>query len=258
MTLFVDEVGERGAPTVVLLHGAGTSGWIQTRQVAALATDLHVLVPDLPGHGRSNALTWTSIADMATAMADAVASRASDRPVHIVGLSLGGYVGLRLAASGATWVASATVSGVNVLPFPNPRVMKAIGVAITPFLGSGPLLRANARALRIPPEDVPGYRTAARSTTRQAFRRINAQAIDFRLPPDSAASPCPVLAVAGADEHELTRRSVASIAAAFPHGRGRLVPGVGHAWNGEQPDVFTAMTRAQVLGGELPAQLQPA
>jgi len=87
--------------------------------------------------------------------------------------------------------------------------------------------------------DFADYRAAARATTRQAFRRINEEAIGFRLPPGAAGSPCSVLAVAGGNEHELTRRSVATIAAAFPHGRGRLVTGVGHAWNGELPGVFS-------------------
>ncbi|WP_111184547.1 alpha/beta fold hydrolase [Nonomuraea aridisoli] len=44
----------------MLLHGVGTTGWTWTRQADALATDLRVLVPDLPGHGKRNALPWRS------------------------------------------------------------------------------------------------------------------------------------------------------------------------------------------------------
>lgn len=65
-----------------------------------------------------------------------------------------------------------------------------------------------------------------------------------------------MLAVAGGDEHDLVRRSVPIIADGFPHGEGRLIDGVGHAWNGERPEVFSAMIKARVLGGDLPEALQ--
>jgi pimeloyl-ACP methyl ester carboxylesterase len=258
VTLHVDEAGDLGAPAVVLLHAVGISGWMWARQVAALAPDLHVLVPDLPGHGRSSPQAWVSITDTAAAVTDAVTARLGGGRAHVAGLSLGGYVALHLAATAPPWVSGATVSGVNVLPFPHPRRMRLLGAAMGPFLHLGPLLRAKARALRIPPEDVAAYTAVARTSSRRAVRRATDDAIGFRVPPGAAESPLPVLAVAGGDEHDLTRRSVDAIAAAFPAGRGRLVPGAGHAWNAELPDVFSAMIRAQVLGGDLPPELAPA
>ncbi len=54
MSMFVQESGRVGAPPVVLLHGAGASGWMWSKQVPELAQKMHVLVPDLPGHGQSN------------------------------------------------------------------------------------------------------------------------------------------------------------------------------------------------------------
>lgn len=127
-----------------------------------------------------------------------IASRAPEGGAHVVGLSLGGYVGA---------------------------------------------------------EDVDGYRSAARATTRQAFRKVNDEALRFRLPDRAKESPCPVLAVAGENEHDLTRRSLAEIAAAFPAGEACLAPGVGHAWNGEKPGLFTAMIRSRITGGPLPGEL---
>ncbi|WP_161606074.1 alpha/beta fold hydrolase [Microlunatus speluncae] len=256
MTLFVAEAGDRGAPAVVLLHGAGTSGWMWARQAAVLAGELHLLIPDLPGHGRSNGIPWTSIADTATAVTDLVAERTADGRAHVVGLSLGGYVGLHLAA-GTSWPTGLIVSGSSVLPFPNRRLIRLITAAMTPFLRSSALLRANAKVLRVPAEDFADYRAAALATNGRTVRRVTAEATSFRLPAGAGTSDCPVLAVAGGDEHELVRRSVPVIAAGFPHGEGRLITGVGHAWNGERPDVFSAMIKARVLGGELPESLQP-
>ncbi|MGN9784632.1 alpha/beta fold hydrolase [Nonomuraea sp. ZG12] len=255
VAIFVDEAGPLDAPAVVLLHGVGTSGWMWTKQVRVLAESLRVLVPDLPGHGRSNALDWVSIADTAEQVAEVIASRATGGRAHVVGLSLGGYVAVHLAASAGHVVTTATVSGVNVLPFPHPGRLRLMGALMAPVMRWGPVLRANARALNIPAEDVGGYQEAARATSRQAFRRVNEEALAFRLPSEAGTSRCPVLAVAGGNEHDLTKRSLPELAAGFPEGEARLVPGVGHAWNGENPDLFTAMIMARVMGTPLPAGL---
>lgn len=257
MTIFVHEAGPAGAPAVVLLHAAGTSGWMWEKQVAALSADLRVLVPDLPGHGRSNTREWVSFADTARLVAEVIAGRAPGGAAHVVGLSMGGYVAAHLAATSPEAVGGAIVSGINVLPFPHPGRLRLMGALIAPVMKWGPVLRANARALRVPEEDVAGYEAAARATTRQSFRRVSDEAVGFRLPGAAGTSPCPVLAVAGGEEHELTRGSLAEIAAAFPHGEARLVPGVGHGWSGEKPELFTAMIRARVTGGPLPEELRP-
>ncbi|MFF3444310.1 alpha/beta fold hydrolase [Streptosporangium sp. NPDC002721] len=93
MAIFVQEAGPTNASAVVLLHGVGTSGWMWTKQVHELATDTRVLVLDLPGHGRSNTHPWVSIADTARLVAEVIASRVPEGRAHVVGLSLGGYVG---------------------------------------------------------------------------------------------------------------------------------------------------------------------
>jgi pimeloyl-ACP methyl ester carboxylesterase len=255
MSIFVEEAGRRDAPTVVLLHGAGTSGWMWAKQVRALAPDLHVLVPDLPGHGKSNTHPWTSIADTAGLVAEMIASRAPEGSAHVVGLSLGGYVGVHLAATAPKRVVGATVSGVNILPFPNPGRMRLMGRLMAPVMTWGPMLRANARALKVPAEEFDGYRNAARAMTRDAFRKVNEEVMDFRVPAEAASSSCPILAVAGENEHDLIKRSLTGIAAAFASGEARLVPGVGHGWNGEKPELFTAMIRSRVLDEPLPSEL---
>jgi poly(3-hydroxybutyrate) depolymerase len=112
--------GPEDADTVVLLHGVGTTGWMWRRLAADLCPDMHVLVVDLPGHGASASRPWRSLADTVDAVADLVRSQAHDGRAHLVGLSLGGYVAVEMAAARAEMAPSATVSGVNVLPFPGP------------------------------------------------------------------------------------------------------------------------------------------
>jgi hypothetical protein len=92
--------------------------------------------------------------------------------------------------------------------------------------------------------------------TRRTFIKVNDEALKFRIPVKAESSACSVLAVAGENEHELVRRSLVQIALAFPQGQWCLVPGVGHAWNGEKPELFSAMVRSRVTGGPLPPELK--
>jgi pimeloyl-ACP methyl ester carboxylesterase len=256
VTIFVDELGNEHTPTVVLLHGLGTSGWMWQRLAAALVHDLHLLVPDLPGHGRSGGRPWVSMADTADAVAELIRSRAPAGRAHVVGLSLGGYVTVRLAADRPDVLESALVSGVNVLPFPRPGLIRLAGLVMAPFMTSGPVLRANAKALRVPAEDFAEYAASARAVVRGTFRRVGNEAVAFRVPTAAATSPCRLLAVAGEHEQDLILRSLLELAHVFPNGQARIAPGVGHGWVGETPELFAEMVRAQVAGVEPPAGLR--
>jgi pimeloyl-ACP methyl ester carboxylesterase len=256
VTLSLHEAGPADRPTVVLLHGVGTSGWMWRRLVEAVGGDLHLLVVDLPGHGDSAARPWVSLDDTVAAVAEVIGDRAPDGRAHLVGLSLGGYVATELAARHPDLVPTALVSGVNVLPFPRPRLVRAAGRLMSPLMATTPLLRANARALGVPPEDFDGYAAAARAMAPGTFLRVGADLVEYRVPEAAATSSSRVLAVAGEREQELIRRSLPILSTAFPRGAARLVPGVGHAWNGEQPALFAEVVRAHVTDGELPAALR--
>ncbi|MFD2091386.1 alpha/beta fold hydrolase [Blastococcus deserti] len=146
-----------------------------------------------------------------------------------------------------------------MLPFPHPRLMRLSGRLLNPFMTSGPMLRANARALRVPPEDLEAYVREARSVAPGTFLRVGSELTTYGVPAEAGSSPCRLLAVAGEREHDLVRRSLPVLAGAFPRGRARVIPGVGHAWNGEAPELFAEVLLAQVADRPLPpALVEPA
>jgi pimeloyl-ACP methyl ester carboxylesterase len=255
MTLYADESGRGNGPTVVLLHGVGTSGWMWRKLAAALAGEFHVVIPDLPGHGRSNAQPWISMADTVASVIDVMASSSPSGRAHVVGLSLGGHVAVQMAADFPESVESAIGSGVNVLPFPHPVMMRLGGLVMAPFTSSGPMLRANAKALGVPADDFDDYRAAARAMRPGTFRRVGSELMTFGVPPAAATSACRLLAVAGETEHELILRSLPKLADGFARGTARTAPGVGHAWVGQAPELFSAMVRAHVTDTALPDEL---
>jgi pimeloyl-ACP methyl ester carboxylesterase len=118
--------GGAGAPVVLLLHGLAATSDVWNGFIAVLA-DRAWAAPDLPGHGRSAALPRYSFA----AVADAVAHLVDPAGTVVVGHSLGGVVGLHLAA--------------------RPGVRAVVGVGIKVGWTADELARVAARAGRVPP-----------------------------------------------------------------------------------------------------------
>ena len=84
---------------VVLVHGLGGAATNWTRLAPLLARLRRVIVPDLPGHGRSDSIGRP--ADLG-AYADCIAAileRETTESAGVVGHSMGGVVALRLAAA---------------------------------------------------------------------------------------------------------------------------------------------------------------
>jgi len=96
--LYYEDSGPKDHPALLLSHGLLWDTMLFHRQVAALQNDYRVVCYDHRGQGRSEIPATPSIA-IETLFDDAVALiEALDlRPCHFGGLSMGGFVGLRLA-----------------------------------------------------------------------------------------------------------------------------------------------------------------
>ena len=100
LKLFYREAGDANAPTVLLLHGFPTSSHMYRELIPALADQYHVVAPDLPGFGYSDAPARTAFAYTFDHLADVI-----DRFTEVTGLEryaiyvfdYGAPVGLRLA-----------------------------------------------------------------------------------------------------------------------------------------------------------------
>lgn len=91
------EWGRVGAPTVLCLHGGGQTAYMFEEFGAAHAGSHHVLAPDLPSHGDSGRIEEFGPNVIAETIPPLLESFGFDA-VHVVGASLGGMVGLVLAA----------------------------------------------------------------------------------------------------------------------------------------------------------------
>jgi pimeloyl-ACP methyl ester carboxylesterase len=98
--IFYREVGDPQKPTVLLLHGCPTSSHMFRNLIPQLAQDFHVIAPDLPGFGFSDApahgIFQYTFANMAKVMGDFV-DQLGLKKFAIYIFDYGAPTGLRMA-----------------------------------------------------------------------------------------------------------------------------------------------------------------
>jgi pimeloyl-ACP methyl ester carboxylesterase len=99
----------------VFLHADGASGGMWDQHMGRFA-GYHCLAPDLPGHGRSSHLPWSSLEDTTQQVVGLIEGRIPARRAHVVGLSLGGVVAHTLLAQRPELLDRVVIDGAGVLP----------------------------------------------------------------------------------------------------------------------------------------------
>ena len=97
-------------PTLLFLHGAGGAAtWLPFMQT--LARKFDVIVPSHPGFGETDAPAWLdNIHDMAYFYLDFI-EELGVQNVHLVGLSLGGWIAAEIAVRNASRLKTVTLVG---------------------------------------------------------------------------------------------------------------------------------------------------
>ncbi|WP_151523648.1 alpha/beta fold hydrolase [Serinicoccus kebangsaanensis] len=244
--------GPDEAPTVAFLHGFGTSSWMWADQVSGLAGRVRCLTIDLPGFGGSREVEWTSFADTADLVAEELARQGG--PVHVVGLSLGGYVGWHLLRDHPDLLASLVLSGVSLQPVTPSWFWRGVARWGAPVMTSRVLARVGARAMQLPAEAHEAYVADTTGVPHRTFRRVYEEVTDFAPPPLQTALP--VLLLAGGAELAPVRRSLEVGLGIITGAHAASAPGLHHGWNGEDPDLFNATVLAWIRGEDLPADLE--
>jgi pimeloyl-ACP methyl ester carboxylesterase len=101
-------------PVLVLLHGTRLTGAQWATQIAALGGEFRCIAPDLPGHGTAADTPFT-LAGAADSVARTIDDDAGGR-AFLVGLSLGGYVAMEVAARWPNRVAGLVLAGATAEP----------------------------------------------------------------------------------------------------------------------------------------------
>ena len=94
--IFYHSIGN-GEP-VMLVHGFGEEGDVWAKQVEFLKNRYHLIVPDIPGSGRSEMVTDMSMEGLAEVLHSIIHEEQIDT-CAVIGHSMGGYITLALVES---------------------------------------------------------------------------------------------------------------------------------------------------------------
>ena len=205
-------------------------------QLEHFANNYRVLAPDLPGFSSrvpGDPLPLKEAAGEVARWLDEVGAA----PAHVCGLSLGGMVALHLAHDAPGSVRSLVLSGAQVHP---PRLVMMVQETVLRALPQRLLIQDPSPALS------PALQQAQRETLahlgKRGLLRVMRDAGKSDLRPLLPTVTSLTLVLCGSKDRPNVSAARA-IAAGLPHAELRIVPGVGHVWNLEQPETFS-----QVVG----------
>jgi pimeloyl-ACP methyl ester carboxylesterase len=259
MDLFVRESGPVGAPAIVFLHGAYTSGWYWEPVVERLQ-HYRCLVPDLPHFGKSFELGPFEMGPAAAAVAELIRTRVGAGRAHLVGISLGAQVGVQLLATEPKLVDRAALSGifVNTMPWVElTRRLVALPARNSAYLSMVRRYR-NAWQSKVAPGHVDDYREDVRLITSGQLADVQLASAGFTLPEELGKADPPTLFLTGAKEMPLMRRWAATLAQQMPNGVDRVAAGMSHDWPTHNPDLFARTVDGWLTDGSLPPEITPA
>ncbi len=252
--LYVADSGGSGEP-VLFLHGFLFDGRQYDAQVQALRDTFRCVTVDFRGQGRSAPARGGYQVEQHAADVLTVIRRLELGPVHLVGLSMGGFVALRLAARQPGLLRSLTLLNTSAAPHPRGKVPRQLALAAV----------ARVAGLSLPVvlsgvEDEmygPAFRTdPARAGEREVWRKRWAAAdrsslvrtlLGFMVRPDVRAElpdiTTPTLIIAGGADVSLPPAHSQEMHRLIPGSRYVEPPGVGHSSPVEAPDEVTRVLR---------------
>lgn len=236
--LHADASGPPGAPSVLLLGSLGSTTAMWDAQLPALTERFRVVRCDTRGHGRSPAPPGPYSLDDLVDDAVAVLRRLSVPRAHVVGLSLGGMVALRLAAREPQLVDRLAVlcSSPRLAP---PEAWEQRAVLVRKE-GTGAVADAvvgrwfTDRFRADHPAVVSKMRAMVTATPAEGYAGCCEAIAAADLRPDLPRVAAPVLAIAGEDDVATPPEHLTAIATGVRDGRIVRLPQAAHLANVER------------------------
>src|SRR6201986_2199274 len=237
---------DKSQPAVVLIHGAGFdhSAWaLHSRWFAHHG--FSVLVPDLPGHGRSPGPALKTIAEMADWVV-ALLDAAGAAKAHLIGHSMGSLIALETAARHPEKVSALGLIGTAATMTVGPDLLKAAeandraaidmvsiwGLGFQAELGGSlaPGLWMHSGAQRVLEQCRPGV----------LYNDLNACNAYQGALTAAADVTVPVTLILGERDMMTPTKAGKALAGALPDSRTVVLRGAGHMMMAERPDQLLA------------------
>ena len=247
---------ERGQGQIICFsHGLLFRKEMYAAQIEALSDTYRCVAWDHRGQGDSatppgRVATIEQCTDDAIALIEALDAG----PVHFVGLSMGGFVGMRIAARRPALIRSLVLieTAADTEPVANQRKYRRLNWAarlfgITRWLSGRvePILFGKSFLNNADRQDeVELWRTRLMSNGRRVYKAVNGVIERDACMAECARITAPVLQLHGEEDVAITEARARQTSEAIPGARFELLPGTGHSASIEQPELVTSRIRA--------------
>lgn len=238
--------GDEDAATL-LLHGGGVAGWMWEPMRTHLPTGRRLIVPDLPGHGRSADQDYESHDATIDQLVRVI--RRERRPVHVVGFSLGAQLAVLLAARHPDLVDHVVVISAQTVPLRAPGLMVSLLHASAGLAKKEWFARMQASALFVPDELMTDYVRTSASISRTTLVNSVRENIAFTVPESWESCARPALILVGAREKPLMKRSASVLHDRLPSSTIEMVDDCGHGIPLQRPEWLAQRIRSWCDGG---------
>jgi pimeloyl-ACP methyl ester carboxylesterase len=226
---------------VLLIHGGGVAGWMWEPMRAHLRGDARLLIPDLPGHGRSAREDYVSHDATVTQL---IALLERERtPAAVVGFSLGAQLGVLLAARRPDLVDRVAVVSAQAIPLRSPRLALALIAATAGLAQRSWFARAQAKALFVSDPLMADYIRTSATISRATLLNAVGENISFTVPAAWSDFAGKAVMVAGSRERALMKKSAMRLHENLPHSTVEIVDGCGHGIPLQRPEWFAKKLR---------------
>lgn len=247
--LYYEEHGS-GPQTIVFAHGYLFSGHMFDAQVAALQDRYRCITFDFRGQGQS-AVTRDGY-DMDTLAEDAAAliTTLGVAPCHFVGLSMGGFVGMRLAARKPELIRSLTLLDTSADPEPAENIPRYRAMArAAQLIGVRPIAPRVmpilfGRTFMTDPqrenERRAWQRTLGGNNRTGIVRALSGITDRASIYDEIASITAPTLVIVGEQDVATVPEKAQRIAGRIPGAKLVTIPDAGHSSPIEQPQAVTS------------------
>jgi len=238
-------------PAIVFSHGLLMSSRMFAAQVEALRDRYRCIAYDHRGQGQSSDPGGRSH-DMDTCYRDAVAviEGLDARPCHFVGLSMGGFVGMRLAARRPDLLYSLTLLETSAEPEPAENVPKYRRLAfVARLFGTSPVVDKVmpilfGRTFMSDPSraaERAGWRAEIAARPRGIVRAVRGVIERQGVMAEMNDIRVPTLVVVGEEDTATPPPKARRIHEHIPGSRLARIPAAGHSSSVEQPEAVTSV-----------------
>lgn len=247
------------AKPIVFLHGLETCHIEFCRTTPFLSKDYELILVDLPGHSGSKNILPLTLEKAANALSHLISTKVAGGRAHIVGLSLGGFVGLEFARRYPELVLSlfctgcAPYSGLRRWVMSNARLLGGVGIV------SSRLATDKMFWMPIGVEPLPSLREEFRKNQSMVLLTAGYTAVHaVRLEDLAKIEGVRIAIVAGGkrDSVEDTRAAGRVLSSKNTECRAFVVRDAVHLWDLQLPELFARGVRAWVEGSEMPQEFE--